>query len=530
MFYVQRFLLYFTLFFLLTLYCVVVFSSIEAHAQSNVPCPQQGVWPAGCIPPSSSLPCPEQGVWPPGCIPQPPTSHPPTQPVPCPEQGVWPPECTPQPQPPPTTSSESLNPIIIIPGLAGTRLVNNSGEVWLNPRRFIEDAIRNVGFPTNEHLDVLRLQPNGVTPLFPDNPNYTSVRTGAVITNVGETVNIPDQIPGLPDSISFEIEFYQPLINYFESDEYELGRNLFLFPYDWRRNIIETSAQLDVLVNQVQQANEYRPVEIIGHSMGGLVGRQYILNPQYAMKVNSLALLGSPLLGSPSAFEGIYLGDDFGINERLHQGGVPSFLSLINEEKIKELASNWPGIYQLMPSERFFDVYENGYIVEGGDIDGDGNLLGEIGTYEQNQAVLDNLLNQQLVGRAERLHSTQFDGFDQGSNSVNVCVFVGVGFPTEAQLRFWDSGGEIQYGWAFSDGDGTVNTHSADLNHGGSNFQGDAHVYYARETHQGLTQSSNVLQQVSSCLVGQYGVVNGAISTRSTQWAWSYSRFSDRMK
>lgn len=417
---------------------------------------------------------------------------------------------------------DDLTPVIIVPGLGGTRLSNDDGEIWLDVHRLVNDAVRGLGKPGNDYFDVLRLNDEGTGPLEPNNDAYTSVRADSVLTGIHETVaDLPDWLPGAPNEIRVDSVFYQDLVDHFQAQGYELNTNLFLFPYDWRYDLAKTTAQLDTLIDTTRGDGQ---VNVVAHSMGGLVTRRYIMDSARAAKVNSVAILGTPFLGAPYAFKAIYLGDDFGINSMAHDAGVPDSMWLVNEGKVKELAQNFPGVYQILPSRRFFDVYEGGYLVEDRDLDGQGGAAGQLRTYDGTKKLLSNLLNDNLLPKAEALHSTAFDGFVSATSDVEVCLFVGAGQATKERIRFWETTNfwlfkEDHASWLYGNGDGTVLLHSADLQDEDSDFQGSAHVYYANTDHQGLIHSVDVRQQVTRCFDGNYEPVNDKISISPDTWS-----------
>lgn len=419
------------------------------------------------------------------------------------------------PPPPP-----SHLPIIIVPGLAGTRLVNDEGELWLNVEKMCQDSRDNSWRPKNDYLDVLQLDASGTKPLDPANSHYASVQSSTVIMRASGTCDL-----GIIGKYPFEFDVYQSIVDYFKGQGYTLGQDLFLFGYDWRRDIGETASQLDALVESARKGGK---VNLVAHSMGGLVSRNYILDSTRANKVEKLVILGTPFLGAPYDFKGLYLGDDFGINKRVHDMGLPGFMWLVNEDKVKQIARNFPGLYEILPSQRFFEVYdgddEKGYLREDRDINGDGQASGDQ-DYSNTKKILSSVLNSQLVNKAEQLHSQAFDGFDGGANGVKVYLVVGLGFPTKQKVWFWekptwlDLGTEQHTSWRYDNGDGTVLQRSADLHDDNTDFRGDAKVYYIQAEHGVLPQNSHVQQQITSLFAGNPSPVNENIKTSPDAFA-----------
>lgn len=127
------------------------------------------------------------------------------------------------------------------------------------------------------------------------------------------------------------------------------SRHLYLFPYDWRMDNVQSARKLSALIDQLR--SDYgRPdlkVDIVAHSMGGIISR-YLLefgtddvldkdSPTITMagqsKINRLILLATPNLGSTNTIE--YLNE-----------GEKLALKRIEPETLATL----PSVYQLLPN------------------------------------------------------------------------------------------------------------------------------------------------------------------------------------
>lgn len=93
-----------------------------------------------------------------------------------------------------------------------------------------------------------------------------------------------------------------------------LGRKptLFAFPYDWRQDNNITAQLLKEKIQEVKEKSGKDKVDIVAHSMGGLVARAYIQGDDYQNDIDQVIFLGTPHLGSVESYprwSGAYFGD-----------------------------------------------------------------------------------------------------------------------------------------------------------------------------------------------------------------------------
>ena len=195
-------------------------------------------------------------------------------------------------------------PLIFIPGITGSRLVDQSTgeELWPG------------GILTNHTL--LTLDPNA-----PPNPNIVATDAISSMT-VGSGPFATTRI------------IYGPLLEMLtsrggyrrydvnnnpsrrttsgcdlsqKSDDPALNPNLFVFAYDWRKSNIENAAALADYVGCIEKFYPETKVDILTHSMGGLLARRYIL--ENSGKVNRLMTIATPWLGAPKSIYSLETGD-----------------------------------------------------------------------------------------------------------------------------------------------------------------------------------------------------------------------------
>jgi pimeloyl-ACP methyl ester carboxylesterase len=373
-------------------------------------------------------------------------------------------------------------PIIFIPGLAGTQLVNRNGEVWPN-------AIALGLSGDDAFLNVLALAADGRTPAQPANPDYTSVRTGDVLRTV------------------IGVDVYQGALDYLGSRGYrESDRSLTVFPYDWRVDVRVAADRLDALIVQVKAATGASRVNLLAHSMGGLVTRAYLADPARATNVNAVVSLGTPYFGTPQTWA------------ILHYRNGPCFFEVFgffcatNPATLYTLAQNFSGIYQLLPSDAYFGPYPGGYFNLDRDVNGDRRNEGRLTAAQMRSFIAANH-NATLSASSFAWHAAN-DGFvDGGINGVPVTVVVGQGQGTIGDIReyvrrpWWNLFRPIlSYDLTEINGDGTVVLGSANLGQGTpGDRSGGARVLYADREHLALAQpgAGSVLAAAVDALEGR---------------------------
>ncbi|MFA6105514.1 MAG: hypothetical protein WC725_02840 [Patescibacteria group bacterium] len=125
---------------------------------------------------------------------------------------------------------------------------------------------------------------------------------------------------------------YDNLLDTFKANGYTDGADLFTFPYQWRQSNVLTAVQLKHKIDEVKAISGSNKVNLVAHSMGGLVARQYIQSDAYTQDVDQMIFMGTPHLGSPDAY-------------LTWEGG---FFSLSADSKLMETFFKW-------------EAWENGY-------------------------------------------------------------------------------------------------------------------------------------------------------------------------
>lgn len=184
------------------------------------------------------------------------------------------------------------------------------------------------------------------------------------------------------------------------------------FSYDWRLSNAVSAQRLDAFINE----NHYDKVILIAHSMGGLVASGYMaLGETQRSKVKDSIMLAAPLLGLP---EVINLWANLDLSSLFSE--IASAINIVNLflglmtltiNPFQQLISNYPSVYETMPTEQYINIGLTPYIVYSqAQLSGPGggitNVLCE--DYASSKSVLINFLpyyNAQLMASAELFHN-----------------------------------------------------------------------------------------------------------------------------
>lgn len=238
-------------------------------------------------------------------------------------------------------------PIIIIPGLAGTELVNTKTEevVWFKTGRSKDDDLR-----------------------LPISPNLARNRDSLVPKDIIRSVQIIKFLP--------QIEIYERLIDALEKrGGYKEGKldapendgyedTYYVFAYDWRFDNVENARLLIRKINalKLKLKKPNLKFNVIAHSMGGLLARYAAMygnadlprgNPRPtwagARHLDKIFLLGTPNEGSVQALDTL-------LNGFSYFGGGLNLPFVQNLSRFDTFTI--PSIYQLLPHDKTFQALD----------------------------------------------------------------------------------------------------------------------------------------------------------------------------
>ncbi len=232
------------------------------------------------------------------------------------------------PPPPPPTEPP---PVIFLPGILGS-------EIWCDKPNGDRERLW-LRIPAG--TDDLGLQPDGDT------------STSANCSDVGpvDAEFDPDHVT--PPDGSGVVECVLRVVVCLK-DVYGEGmsrmralvgpENFYPFGWDWRKDTAHSLARLDALIDRARQETGASKVQLVAHSYGGLLARDYASDPERRAKLARVTTVGTPYLGAPkSAFPLItgteMPGDFFGLE--LVFGGT---------EAMQRQARTNRGLFNLWPA------------------------------------------------------------------------------------------------------------------------------------------------------------------------------------
>ena len=235
--------------------------------------------------------------------------------------------------------------------------------------------------------------------------------------------------------------------------------DLFVFPYDWRRNNIINAGRLSDYIGCVRLFYPDTDVNLVTHSMGSLIARRYILDQGSSQHhLARLITIGAPWLGAPKMPHALDTGD--------------LFPHLLNSTS-RRLVGSFESAHQLMPSRAYTQELSAmpPWGEAGRDLDGDG-VDNEIFSHDRMTTVADTFGDTFTPGTTSEVFHSHPGQDDWSSDTRDIDYYHVYGVQSTNKtigqaLAKWrvDCGGLCRFGRTskitWTSGDGTVPTISA---------------------------------------------------------------------
>ena len=260
---------------------------------------------------------------------------------------------------------DQRNPVIVIPGILGSRLeTSDGGVVW---GAFDKTTVRP-GTPEGSRSIALPIDPQRPFAALRDNVTATGVLDRVDVRLFGIPLRL-QAYSNILQALGVEGGYRDSAIQFDDIDYGTEHFTCFQFSYDWRRDISESAAELDRFIREQKAFVEAElkrrygvekevKFDLVAHSMGSLVARYYLRYgaqvlpedgslPQLtwagAEHVEKAILVGAPNHGSPDALD------------RLTKGFKPGpFIARYPAA----LLGTMPAAYQLLPRSRHLAIVD----------------------------------------------------------------------------------------------------------------------------------------------------------------------------
>ena len=209
--------------------------------------------------------------------------------------------------------------VVCIPGITGSVLRKDGRDLWNISGGALISALTTFG----RSITDLKLEQ--------DPPDVDDLGDGITAPEVIRDVHL---IPGF-----WQIDGYTKLLRYIEETfDVTRGRNLFEFPYDWRRDNRVAARRLQRQAGDWLKAwressgADDAKLVLVGHSMGGLISRYFLECLDGWRETRTLVTFGTPFRGSVNALD-----------------------TLVNGKRIRffdltDVARSFTAIHQLLPT------------------------------------------------------------------------------------------------------------------------------------------------------------------------------------
>ncbi len=350
-------------------------------------------------------------------------------------------------------------PVIVIPGILGTSLYNEGDLLWVDPYELV------LGIQG----DLLDLQSLALTATGSSAPHITT----------GQLLDGTEVIPPL----NGRVDYYGGL----EAALLQNNRPVFTFPYDWRLDNAGNADLLNTFIEKtVLLVSGASKVDIVAHSMGGLLVRRYAR--EYGVgRIRKVIYLATPHLGSPNSFGELSFNNSLG--QFLHIDFIPDATLAI-------LSRTFPSVFELLPRYPF--VFSDTL----------GSKLTLDQSYRQPPTGFGFLASSSWVDTANQFHQSI-------AADLNIAQYLiaGSGLPTITQFTLKTDPSIQPRRWCVESGDGdnTVPTTSA-------TGIGAVGVFYVNQVeHSKIPNNATVQQVVLGILADNLTSLPPGVSTTAFQ-------------
>lgn len=267
---------------------------------------------------------------------------------------------------------------------------------------------------------------------------------------------------------------YSAIISSLKQLGYSQNTNLFIYPYDWRQPIHSTSDQLDSFIQEhIWSENKYTPIQIIGHSLGGVIAHVYGSDHIDSRPVKKVVSVAAPLKGTLQSYKPLTAGEIERDNSLvwLAENSILNLNTGLFESKKDTIQRFLPVLFDLVPTYPF--------------------LVRRDGSYISSQLLNTTLPNYPIL--SSRSTMSRVAGTIYETNTIYV---LSERTSTDTLLNIYPDGHPVEV--LYQDGDGLVPQISANISTFYSTKANHGETIYRQDyIHKILTHLGNDLSQVS---------------------------------
>ncbi len=220
-------------------------------------------------------------------------------------------------------------PVILVHGIMGSKLRDKQSlkELWFG-------SLKNLIFSNYDNIG-LEIDQQTLEPINNSIESFAIADKAAGTDYYNAIITTLQKFGGYQlTSVDEKITTYTP--------------RLYVFTYDWRQDNVKSAQKLAQFIQRIKvnHHNDNMKVDLVAHSMGGLISRYYLrygkvdvlngnefpVNLTGAQNVRKVILLGTPNFGSVGAVESFITGMKVGLRK------IPT-----------EVLATMPSVYQLFP-------------------------------------------------------------------------------------------------------------------------------------------------------------------------------------
>lgn len=224
-------------------------------------------------------------------------------------------------------------------------------NLWSKPCEFVTSTPT----PTSTPIPTLTPTPTPTPSPTPQPVNKIVFAPGITASwNVDALINCKTNPTGDWILAPYAESVYNPILQSFKNN----GWGLLEFYYDWRKIPLDIAYKLESFISSKTKIDE--KVNFVGHSMGGLVGKDYLDNT-YGNKLNSFLSIGTPYRGSALSYAP-WEGAETWSNNLFEKIAVTLYLKHcggLSSNGLEIVHSEIPSLQSLLPVEPYLQYKNN---------------------------------------------------------------------------------------------------------------------------------------------------------------------------